>query len=466
MNKEDEKGIDRRTFLQTVGIGAMASAAVTAGLTGCDSKNSLGTSPFQYQTGEVPTDKMTYRTHPRTGDRVSLLGYGCMRWPTRQRSDNSGTEIDQEMVNQLIDYAIEHGVNYFDTAPVYGQGQSEVATGIALKRHPRDKWFIATKMSSPLHGNPDLGACKAMYEASFERLQIDRIDYYLLHGAGIGGMEPLQANYFDNGLLDYLLKEREAGRIRNFGFSFHGEVEAFNYLLAQDVKWDFVQVQLNYADWKNASGWNFNAEYLYRELEKRHIPAVVMEPLLGGRLARLNAIALELLKKFHSDDNPAKWAFRYAGTPANVLTVLSGMTYMEHLQDNIRTYSPLETITAEEDATLQQVAELILKSEYIPCTTCQYCMPCPYGIDIPAIFSHYNRCISDDNMPKDSQDENYRKARRTFLVGYDRSIPRLRQASHCTNCGQCTPKCTQSMQIPEEMIKIDKYVEQLKTTVM
>ncbi|MDR1171566.1 MAG: 4Fe-4S dicluster domain-containing protein, partial [Bacteroidales bacterium] len=165
-------------------------------------------------------------------------------------------------------------------------------------------------------------------------------------------------------------------------------------------------------------------------------------------------------------DNPAKWAFRYAGTPANVLTVLSGMTYMEHLQDNIRTYSPLETITAEEDATLQQVAELILKSEYISCTACQYCMPCPYGIDIPAVFSHYNRCISDDNMVKDNQDENYRKARQAFLVGYDRSVPRLRQASHCTGCGQCTPKCTQSMQIPEEMIKIDKYVEQLKTTVV
>jgi predicted aldo/keto reductase-like oxidoreductase len=145
-----------------------------------------------------------------------------------------------------------------------------------------------------------------------------------------------------------------------------------------------------------------------------------------------------------------------------VLTVLSGMTYMEHLQDNIRTYSPLAPVTAEEDATLQQVAEIILKSEYIPCTTCQYCMPCPYGLNIPDIFAHYNRCISDGNMPKDGGDPHYRVARRAFLVGYDRSVPKLRQASHCTACGQCAPKCTQQIRIADQMIRIDKFVEQLK----
>jgi predicted aldo/keto reductase-like oxidoreductase len=379
-------------------------------------------------------------------------------------------EIDQETVNQLIDYAIEHGVNYFDTAPVYVMGQSETATGIALSRHPRDKWFIATKMSTQRNIPPNTSMREFsinMYHNSMKQLGVEYIDYYLLHAVGWGGMQSFSERFYDSGVLDFLLKEREAGRIRNLGWSFHGDISVFNHLVAKDdIQWDFAQIQLNYADWLNADGTrNTNAEYLYGELVKRNIPAVIMEPLLGGRLARLNPIALELLKRFRPDDNPAKWAFRYAGSPENVLTVLSGMTYMEHLQDNIRTYSPLETVTSDEDAALQQVAEIILKSEFIPCTTCQYCMPCPYGIDIPEIFSHYNRCINDGNLPKDAQDPHYREARRAFLAGYDRSVPKLRQASHCTACGQCVPKCTQQIRIADEMVRIDKMIEELKITI-
>jgi predicted aldo/keto reductase-like oxidoreductase len=464
MNKENRNGIDRREFLKTAG--AVAAGAATVGIAGCNPNKSQKASQFSYQTGEVPTDKMTYRTQPRTGDRVSLLGYGCMRWPVRQRADGNGQEVDQETVNQLVDYAIEHGVNYFDTSPGYVRGWSETATGIALKRHPRDRFFIATKMSN--FNDSSRQAALDMYHNSFRALQVDRLDYYLMHGVGMGnGIEAFRQRYIDNGVLDFMIEERKAGRIRNLGWSFHGDVKVFDHLLAMDVQWDFVQIQLNYADWRNADGtFNVNAEYLYGELEKHNIQAVIMEPLLGGRLARLPLIALELLKKFHPEDNPAKWAFRYSGTPPNVLTVLSGMTYMEHLQDNIRTYSPLEAITAEEDATLQQVAEIILKSEYIPCTTCRYCMPCPYGLDIPETFAHYNRCISDGNMPKDGGDPHYRAARRAFLVGYDRSVPKLRQASHCTACGQCATKCPQQIRIADQMVRIDKFVEQLKTEVV
>jgi predicted aldo/keto reductase-like oxidoreductase len=461
MNKEE---IDRRTFLKTAG--AVAAGTATVGTAGCNLNKSQKASQFSFQTGEVPTDKMTYRTQPRTGDRVSLLGYGCMRWPTRQRADGNGEEVDQETVNELVDYAIAHGINYFDTSPAYVRGWSETATGIALKRHPRDKFFIATKMSN--FSDPGRQAAIDMYHHSFSALQVDRLDYYLMHGVGMGnGIEAFRQRYIDNGVLDFMIEERKAGRIRNLGWSFHGDVKVFDHLLAMDVRWDFCQIQLNYADWRNADGtFNVNAEYLYGELEKHNIQAVIMEPLLGGRLARLPLIALELLKKFHPEDNPAKWAFRYSGTPPNVLTVLSGMTYMEHLQDNIRTYSPLTPVTAEEDATLQQVAEIILKSEYVPCTTCQYCMPCPYGLNIPEIFAHYNRCISDGNMPKDGGDPHYRAARRAFLVGYDRSVPKLCQASHCTACGQCAPKCPQQIRIADQMVRIDKFVEQLKTGVL
>jgi predicted aldo/keto reductase-like oxidoreductase len=466
MDSKNKNRINRRTFLQTIGTGAAATAV--GSLAGCRPRSNSQSIQINYQTGEVPVDRMTFRTQPRTGDRVSLLGYGCMRWPMRN-NDKGEEEIDQDTVNELVDYAIEHGVNYFDTAPVYVRGWSETATGIALNRHPRDKYFIATKMSN--HRMADQGLSNEeyyrssveMYHNSLKNLQVDYLDYYLLHSVGGGdGIPLLEQRFINNGVLDFMLKEREAGRIRNLGFSFHGDVKVFDHLLAQDITWDFVQIQLNYADWKNATGWNINAEYLYGELAKRDIPSIVMEPLLGGRLARLNPIAFELLRRHRPDDNPAKWAFRYAGSPEKVLTVLSGMTYMEHLQDNIRTYSPLDPVTLPEEGSLQQVAEIILKSEFIPCTTCQYCMPCPYGLDIPSVFSHYNRCINDDNMPKDRQDANYHRARRAFLLGYDRSVPRLRQASHCTGCGQCNTKCPQSIRISDEMIRIDKYVEDLK----
>ena len=285
----------------------------------------------------------------------------------------------------------------------------------------------------------------------------------MLHSVGGGeGIKTFHDRYIDNGVLDFLLKEREEGRIRNLGWSFHGSVEVFDYLLSLDVKWDFVQIQMNYVDWRHASGRNVNAEYLYGELAKREIPAVIMEPLLGGRLSKLNDHLVARLKQRRPENSVASWAFRFAGTYPNVLCVLSGMTYMEHLQDNLRTYSPLEPLNEEEKEFLEETAQLMLKFPTIPCNDCKYCMPCPYGLDIPAILVHYNKCVNEGNVPKSSQDENYRRARRAFLIGYDRSVPKLRQASHCTGCNQCNPHCPQSIDIPKELHRIDAYVEQLK----
>lgn len=168
------------------------------------------------------------------------------------------------------------------------------------------------------------------------------------------------------------------------------------------------------------------------------------------------------MKQRRPENSVASWAFSFAGTYPNVLCVLSGMTYMEHLQDNLRTYSPLEPLNEEEKEFLEETAQLMLKFPTIPCNDCKYCMPCPYGLDIPAILVHYNKCVNEGNVPKSSQDENYRRARRAFLIGYDRSVPKLRQASHCTGCNQCNPHCPQSIDIPKELHRIDAYVEQLK----
>ena len=458
-NKKNHKTISRREFLKVLGIGAAATTAAVA--TGCDSKKNALTGNRSAQT-EVPTDKMTYRTDPLTAQRVSILGYGCMRWPTLPSPAEDGNVIDQQTVNELIDYAMAHGVNYYDTSPVYMQGWSEKSTGIALKRHPRDKFFVATKLSN--FSNFTRENSIAMYRQSFIDLQVDYIDYYLLHSIGNGGIETFRARYIDNGMLDFLIEERRKGKIRHLGFSFHGTQAVFDEVLAmhETVHWDFVQIQLNYVDWKHASNNNVNADYLYAELEKRNIPAIIMEPLLGGRLSNVPDHIANRLKQQAPESSVASWAFRFAGSPDGVLTVLSGMTYMEHLQDNIRTYSPLVTLTDQERQFLFDTADLMMQYPTIPCNDCKYCMPCPYGIDIPAILLHYNKCVNEGNLPASSQDENYRRARRAFLVGYDRSVPKLRQADHCIGCEQCNPHCPQSIDIPAQMQRINDFVEDLK----
>jgi predicted aldo/keto reductase-like oxidoreductase len=409
--------------------------------------------------GTATSGEMTYRTNSVRGDKVSILGYGCMRWPMIK--DENGRDIcDQEAIDRLIDYAIEHGVNYFDTAPVYLQGQSESATGKSLKRYPRESYYIATKLSN--FSNASRENSIEMYRKSLENLQTDYIDYYLLHS--LGNEAGFKYRFVDNGIMDFLMEERKAGRIRNLGFSFHGSKEGFDEMMAYHEKyhWDFVQIQLNYVDWRHASGRNADAEYLQQELDKRGIQSVIMEPLLGGRLSKVPQYVADRLKERNPEGSVASWAFRFAGTHEGVLTVLSGMTYMEHLQDNVKTYSPLVPLDEDELAFLDETAEIMQKYPTIPCNDCKYCMPCPYGIDIPAILLHYNKCVNAGEVAASINDEGYKKARRAYLVSYDRAVPKLRQASRCIGCNQCMSHCPQSINIPRELHKIDRYVENLK----
>lgn len=462
----NNKDMTRRRFLQVFGAGTMAT---TAALTGCKNGRKDDMTTGDSRQTEPPVGKMTYRKNPKTGQQVSLLGFGMMRLPTDDgaAARESEAPIDQEMVNRLVDYAMEHGVNYFDTSPAYCKGLSERSTGIALSRHPRDSYYVATKLSN---FNPETWTREEsmkMYRASFSELQVDYIDYYLLHGIGMGGMDALRGRYLDNGMLDFLVEERRAGRIRNLGFSYHGDVAVFDYLLSlhDKYKWDFVQIELNYLDWEYAdeiNPRNTDAVYLYAELHKRSIPAVIMEPLLGGRLANIPQYLAVEMKRRRPEQSVASWAFRYAGTPDGVLTVLSGMTYMEHLKDNLLTYCPLEPVSKEESDFLHDVAEKIVGLETIPCNDCKYCMPCPYGVDIPAIFVHYNKCKNEGRLPRNTKDEDYERLRREYLIGLDRSVPRLRQAAHCIGCGQCESHCPQGIRIPHELRIIDRYVERLK----
>ena len=444
MITKKDKNISRRGFLKMLGAGSVGAAVSLVGCKEANKAENKAAEEYKNQV-EPPKGKMTYRVNPKTKEKVSLLGYGMMRLPSKV---DNGDEFDQEMINKQVDYAIEHGLNYFDTSPVYCQGKSEGCTGIALSRHKREEYFVATKLSNFNHDYWTFEKSKGMYLNSMKELQVDYIDYYLLHAIG-GGMDEFNGRYVDNGIMDFLLKEREAGRIRNLGFSFHGQKSVFDEVLAMHDKyhWDFVQIELNYLDWDYAdeiSKRNVDASYLYAELAKKGI------------------LAAEL-KSHDPERSVASWAFRYAGTPEGVLTVLSGMTYMEHLKDNLLSYCPLVPLSDKEMRYLDDVvAQKIVGLENIPCNDCKYCMPCPYGVDIPAIFVHYNKCKNEGSLPMGVGDSEYREHRRQYLISLDRVVPRDRQPDHCIQCGQCEPHCPQNIRIPRELRKIDEMIENLK----
>jgi predicted aldo/keto reductase-like oxidoreductase len=442
--KREKPDMSRREFLRRLGLGTGSAMALMA----MEPLNALAR-----QNKESIENRMTYRVQHGSGNQVSLLGFGMMRLPN-----------DQDEVNSLVDYAIEHGVNYFDTAPMYMRGRSEVLTGNALARHPRDKFFIATKMSNQRDNLWDFDEAVNMYRQSFQRLRVDYIDYYLLHSIGGGGVDTLRKRFLDNGLLDFLLKEREAGRIKHLGFSYHGDVSAFDWLLDHndDYHFDFVQIQMNFLDWRhaslNTSGWrkDADAEYLYGKCEKLGIQCVVMEPLRGGAFGNMAQELTDQLKAMRPDDSTARWAFRWVGSHPNILTTLSGMNQMDHLVENIQTFSPLEVCTEAENQLLANIADQMMGFPTIPCTTCEYCMPCPYGVNIPGNFAYYNKAVNDHLLPlPEPTAADYAERQKQFIEGYRQALPDGDTwARACQDCEECLSKCPQQIRIPNQLSRI------------
>ena len=451
MEKKKNTDLGRRDFLRRLGMGAGAAMAAMA----FDPFNAIAR-PSQSANGikltNVDPIRMTYRVQRGTNKQVSLLGFGMMRLPD-----------DQEQVNQLVDYAIAHGVNYFDTAPMYMGGKSEVLTGNALSRYPRDKYFVATKMSNQNSRFWELDNAKAMYEQSFERLKVDYIDYYLLHSIGGGGVDNLHNRFLDNHLLEFLMAEREAGRIKHLGFSYHGDVSAFDWLLDRqdEYHWDFVQIQMNYLDWRHASlrsgrRHDADAEYLYNKCEKSGAQCVIMEPLRGGALSRVSAEVEQELRAVRPNDSMARWAFRWVGSHPNVLVALSGMNKMEHMVENVETFSPLDPCTDAEYSLLEAMADKISGVPTIPCTTCAYCMPCPFGVDIPGNFAYYNEAVNQKTIPlPDKNASDYAQRRQQFADGYSKALADTKAWAHnCQDCEACLPKCPQQIRIPNQLARI------------
>ena len=440
--------MDRREFIK---VGA-ASAAASIALGACD--NSSNGSPAPQGSSDAQQGQVA-----RHYEGVSLLGYGCMRWPTYKAEDGK-QKIDQQKVNELVDYAISHGVNYFDTAPVYLEGESERATAEALSRYPRSSYLLATKLSN--FGDWTYESSRQMFQRSLEIFNTGYVDYYLLHS--IGSAADFDRRFASTGIMDYLLKEREQGRIRNLGFSFHGAREGFDELMALHSKyhWDFVQIQMNYVDWAHAGARNTNAQYLYTKLNEMDIPIVIMEPLRGGRLADLPAAISDKMKAREPSRSLSSWAFRFVGSFPRVMCVLSGMTYMEHLEDNVKTFSSFKPLNSEEMNFLAEVADQLESYPLIRCTACQYCMPCPYGLNIPAIFKFYNDNVNAGTYVSSREQEDYARLRRNYLRSYNKTIEPDRQADHCIGCGKCARECPQHIAIPRELRRIDEYIESLK----
>jgi predicted aldo/keto reductase-like oxidoreductase len=440
--------MDRRDFIKYMGAGAAALA-----LDSCTPK--AAKNPGKAGTSNKDLHGEMLQHYPGIG----VLGYGCMRWP-QKRNEQGRQVIDQEEVNRLVDFALEHGVNYFDTSPVYLGGDSERATAEALNRHPRESWLIATKMS--VFNATSYDDCVAMYHKSLDIFKTDHLDYYLLHG--IGTLNDFNTRFKNTGVMEFLLKEREAGHIRNLGFSFHGNREGFDQIIAlhDQYHWDFVQIQMNYVDWEHPNGRNTRADYLYAELDKREIPIVIMEPLRGGALSDVPAQIADQLKEREPERSIASWAFRYVGSFPRVLCALSGMTYMEHLQDNLETYLDFQPLDDEEKKMLLDIATMMEDYPLVKCTACNYCMPCPYGINIPGIFKFYNDNITAGTYVKSKEQEHYARARRKYLLAYNEAIPTVRQADHCIACRRCERDCPQNIRIPDELRRIDRYIESLK----
>ena len=409
---------------------------------------------------------MTIR-NAKDGRPVSLLGYGAMRLPTSDGGHANGwapdgyskAGIDQPTLDAQVKYMLDHGVNYFDTSPAYCRGESEACLGGALKTsgYARDKYMIATKLSNFAPQQFSLDACKKMFADSLRYLQTDYIDFYLLHSIGNGGFETFSRRYLENGALDWCVSLRAEGRIKNLGFSYHGDQKAFEWCLDNNdkYKWDFCQIQMNYVDWLHAGGVNsrnINAKYMYERLTALGIPVVIMEPLLGGRLARYNYAIANELNALDPKASLAKWAFRFCGTYPNVLTCLSGMTRTSDIEENIATFSPLEPCSGEELAALERAALAYLNLKTIPCNDCKYCMPCPFGLDIPAILTFKNKVTTAKTMP----------SAREILDMYDKAVPeKLRRAERCTGCDRCKSHCPQNIDISNELAAIDKWVDGL-----
>lgn len=374
---------------------------------------------------------MFYRESKKLNVKTSLLGFGCMRFPL-----NKDGSIDEEQTLKMFDIALKNGINYIDTAYPYHNGLSEPFVGKALKKYDRSSFYLATKL--PVWAVDSKEKALEIFNGQLEKLQTDYVDFYLLHSLDNAKWEKC----LDLGLVDLCLDLQKQGKIKNFGFSFHDSYEVFEKIINYR-DWDFCQIQFNYMDVEEQAGLKG-----LKLCEEKGIPNIIMEPLKGGSLTKYSEDVEQVFKDYNNDASIASWGLRYVGTYDNVLVLLSGMSNIEQLEDNIKTFSDFKPLNDDEQQVIQTAIAKIKDRVKNGCTGCRYCMPCPMNVNIPKMFRMWNTASMYDNFNIVSWSYNNTK---------EEEFP-----TSCVQCGICETKCPQQLNIREDLQKAHQFLIDMK----
>lgn len=368
---------------------------------------------------------MIYRTFKN--EKLSLLGFGAMRLPVLQNG-----QVDVKQVEEMVDYAMEHGVNYFDTAYPYHNGLSERIMGNVLKKYPRESFNLATKY--PGHQIADTYEPDKIFQEQLRKCDVEYFDYYLLHNVYENSINVYMNPQWK--IIDYFVQQKKEGRIKHLGFSAHGGIDVLERFLDYcGDEMEFCQIQLNYLDWTLQ-----DAKSKYELLTEKNIPVWVMEPVRGGALAKLSENAVARLQREREDENAVAWAFRFLQGLQNVKMILSGMSSLQQMKENVATFEEEVPLTVDEQALILDVAEQMKDS--VPCTSCRYCCDsCPMGLDIPLLLSVYNDIRVEPLINSAMRVE---------------ALPEGKGPSDCIKCGKCAKCCPQGIDIPECMMDFEK----------
>ena len=369
------------------------------------------------------------------GESIPKLGFGLMRLPMQ------GEEVDIEQTKQMVDMFMQAGFNYFDTAYGYIGGRSEKAIGEALvKRYPRESFLLTTKLPAWAAGSAE--EARQMLETSLERTGAGYFDFYLLHNLG-----EQRTHFFDDyGIWDFLKAKKAEGVIRHLGFSFHDKADKLDAILAAHPDVDFVQLQINYIDWESST---IESRKCYEVARKYGKPVIIMEPVKGGNLANPRAEVADVFRAADPDASPSSWAIRFAASLDGIITVLSGMSNVAQMADNISYMKEFKPLTAEERKVIDRARELLDAIPTVPCTACEYCMKgCPKHIAIPGSFQSFNMYKVYGNL--ESAKGNY---------NWNTNGHKLARASECVKCGKCEAVCPQHIKIREELANAAAVLE-------
>lgn len=372
---------------------------------------------------------MEKRKLEKLGIETSLLGFGCMRFPTTKEG-----KIDEPEAERMLDKAIAEGVNYIDTAYPYHGGESELVVGRVLKKYDRNSFYLATKLPCwEVHKTEDIDR---LFQEQLDKLQTEYIDFYLMHALNRGSFDDM----VKLGCIEKLEQFQREGKIKYLGFSFHDGYDAFEYILNYR-DWDFCQIQLNYMDTEEQAGMKG-----YALAEKKKVPLVIMEPIKGGSLAAFAEDITEIFRKLDDKASVASYALRWVGSLPNVKVILSGMSTMDQVEDNLKTFADFKPLNEQEKKTIDEIVTLINSRVQNGCTGCRYCMPCPAGVNIPGCFSAWNRY---------HMYQNYNVVR----WQWETELGEKQQAKNCVQCGKCEQSCPQKLSIREDLKKVQSDLD-------